>query len=357
MTAVPAARQGALPSALLDPVLMALIEIIRDGLLRDGMVRLSQFGTFRLRQVKAHRIKHPLTGELMESPAHARVVFVPAKALREQIEPHPKPIMQIAADNAPPQPLPAATPPAVTVLVEDAAQLQRPPQPLFKLQGRGWWLPVAAIPLLLIGLNAGFSPGLRPVPVEAGVVPARVPSVADTRPAVDLPRPVTAAASEAVPSPSLPSVSRPVMDPPRAAATPSQAAAIMVAASSAPTTGQSTNYQIQSGDSLWNLAKHRYGDPLLWPLIYRANLDRLRHPDRLSTGLQLVLPALAQPQPPYGRQDRRLIAEGYFLVYRYYLERGVANGYYFLIAARDYDPAWIHEQRPQVAASHWHLLD
>ncbi len=65
-----------------------LLDVVRDGLLRDGEVRLHGFGTFRLQHSAARTGRNPRTGEPVEIPARNRVLFRPAKALRERIEPH-----------------------------------------------------------------------------------------------------------------------------------------------------------------------------------------------------------------------------------------------------------------------------
>lgn len=78
-----------------DPQTRALVEVIREGLLKDGQVRLHNFGTFRIKWTRAHRIVHPRTGESMVAPAHPKVVFVPARSLREAVEPNPRPVLPI----------------------------------------------------------------------------------------------------------------------------------------------------------------------------------------------------------------------------------------------------------------------
>lgn len=78
----------------------ALVTAVRDGLVRDGVVRLHGFGTFRLRPVAARRGRHPRTGEPIEIPAGWRVMFRPAKALRERIEPDRAPALPIGEPHA-----------------------------------------------------------------------------------------------------------------------------------------------------------------------------------------------------------------------------------------------------------------
>ncbi|MDZ7829429.1 MAG: HU family DNA-binding protein [Halofilum sp. (in: g-proteobacteria)] len=68
----------------------SLVDIIRDALVRDGMVRIHGFGTFRLARMAPRRGINPRTGEPIDIPARNRVLFRPAKALRDRIEPeHP----------------------------------------------------------------------------------------------------------------------------------------------------------------------------------------------------------------------------------------------------------------------------
>ncbi len=78
----------------------ALVSAVRDGLVRDGAVRLHGFGTFRLRPVAARKGRHPRTGEPIDIPAGWRVMFRPAKALRERVEPDQSPSLPIGEPHA-----------------------------------------------------------------------------------------------------------------------------------------------------------------------------------------------------------------------------------------------------------------
>lgn len=59
-----------------------------------------------------------------------------------------------------------------------------------------------------------------------------------------------------------------------------------------PATSGGTTYTVVKGDSLWKIAKKHYGDPLKWPVIYNANKDKIRNPNRIYPGQVLVIPAL-----------------------------------------------------------------
>jgi nucleoid-associated protein YgaU/proteasome lid subunit RPN8/RPN11 len=49
-------------------------------------------------------------------------------------------------------------------------------------------------------------------------------------------------------------------------------------------------YRVRAGDSLWDLARTFYGDPLTWPKIVDANRARLSDPGHLRIGQVLSIP-------------------------------------------------------------------
>lgn len=77
-----------------------LIGVVRDGLIRDGQVRIHGFGTFRLSPTRARKGINPRTGERIDIPARNRVLFRPAKALRERIEPRATSAVPLAEPHA-----------------------------------------------------------------------------------------------------------------------------------------------------------------------------------------------------------------------------------------------------------------
>jgi nucleoid-associated protein YgaU len=53
-----------------------------------------------------------------------------------------------------------------------------------------------------------------------------------------------------------------------------------------------TAYVVRQGDSLWWIAKYRdiYNDPYLWPVLYNANRNVIKDPDRITPGMKLQIP-------------------------------------------------------------------
>ena len=56
--------------------------LIYEGLLRDGVVRLQNFGAFKLRHIPERTGVNPRTGEPLTIPEQNKVVFQPEKSLR-----------------------------------------------------------------------------------------------------------------------------------------------------------------------------------------------------------------------------------------------------------------------------------
>jgi nucleoid-associated protein YgaU len=49
-------------------------------------------------------------------------------------------------------------------------------------------------------------------------------------------------------------------------------------------------YEVQSGDTLWKIAKEHYGDGSLYTEIFKANQDVLTDPDKIKVGQKLRIP-------------------------------------------------------------------
>ena len=59
---------------------------------------------------------------------------------------------------------------------------------------------------------------------------------------------------------------------------------------SAPPSAAPRTYVVQSGDSLWRIAKRFYGAGSQWPKIFEANKDKIDNPNLIFPGNELVIP-------------------------------------------------------------------
>ena len=69
-----------------ERMLTAVLEIIQDGLLRDGVVRLTGFGTFSVRTRGPRNARNPRTGDTIQLPASKTVGFKAGKALKDAVQ-------------------------------------------------------------------------------------------------------------------------------------------------------------------------------------------------------------------------------------------------------------------------------
>jgi nucleoid-associated protein YgaU len=56
--------------------------------------------------------------------------------------------------------------------------------------------------------------------------------------------------------------------------------------------GDLHTYTVQSGDTLWKIAKEMYGDGSKYMKIFEANAGLLKDPDHIFPGQQLLIPKL-----------------------------------------------------------------
>ncbi len=65
-------------------------------------------------------------------------------------------------------------------------------------------------------------------------------------------------------------------------------AAVLLAAAGASAAGKL--HVVRAGESLSTIAKSELGDIALWPILYRANRDRIKDPARIYPGQELTIP-------------------------------------------------------------------
>jgi nucleoid-associated protein YgaU len=51
-------------------------------------------------------------------------------------------------------------------------------------------------------------------------------------------------------------------------------------------------HEVRAGETLWTIAGDAIGDPTLWPALYFANRDQIKHPAQLYPGQKLRIPRI-----------------------------------------------------------------
>ncbi len=75
---VRAALGGTATAGAAEFALSAVVASIREGLQRDGAVKLAGFGSFRVHEQAERAVRHPKTGALCTVPAQKVVKFRPS---------------------------------------------------------------------------------------------------------------------------------------------------------------------------------------------------------------------------------------------------------------------------------------
>ncbi|MFO7593932.1 MAG: HU family DNA-binding protein [Pseudomonadota bacterium] len=484
------ARSQSLPMPLVKQAAREILEVIREGLIRDKVVKVSNFGTFRLKPVAARRGINPQTGESITIPARHRVIFTPCKALRDLIQPIHRPpvptesarpvsddahtqtakattlsaqsearqsgrqatasVPHIDASLAPSvqpdprpetteQPEPQASAPERLVTIDtqptskqNSESERKPVEPRtpkpqeavskslamqaedrqdesirqgsdialenrarseqqtvsaqtethpgdITSSARNYRFLAAALIIVIAVIGVGLlmnevPPMDEPAatdmiainPEENSPVPGTSNSgVTAEQPAAEIedePVPadiqdrVNATAKNAAPT----RTDRAVPTRTATEMAGSAPASTNKTAESATASGTSDSarpaedffrertHTIANGESLWRLAGNHYHDPLLWPHIYQANTAIIDNPDYLLVGRTITLPGLQGSPEELTRNDRRNIAEGYYLAYLYYKKTGREDALFALLEAKRYDKELVEEQRGQI---------
>jgi len=170
------------PKNLVHDFLKGAVEVIDEGLARDGRVSIAGLGIFDLKWHKARPGTNPQTGDPIVIPAHNRVHFKPAVNLRqflnrknEQLKPVILNDEQTSTDSLEPEPEVVSLPkPGVNTVpkAEPAPELKPEPKPVVTAEPKTvsesghlktedkkpksmMWIPIMVVILLLI-VFAGY---------------------------------------------------------------------------------------------------------------------------------------------------------------------------------------------------------
>ncbi len=108
-------------------------------------------------------------------------------------------------------------------------------------------------------------------------------------------------------------------------------------------------YKLKYGDNLWNLAKSNYKAPILWPHIYHDNQKLITNPNKLKTNKKIVIPQLEGEYGKLSDLDKRNVAEGYWLLYEHYKKTGNQFSTFALLGVKQFDSSVIDENKQMIS--------
>jgi len=360
------------PKSLVHDFLKGAVEVIDEGLVRDGRVSIAGLGIFALKWHKARPGTNPQTGEPIVIPAHNRVHFKPAANLRQFINrknERPKPVIlplnlndeQTSTDTLEPKPEPEVIslpkPGVDTVLkTKPVAALKPEPKPVataepetvlesryLKTEAKKtkpmMWIPIMVIILLLL-VFAGYF--LFKPPDKTQLEMARADESATAKAKDNTLQPAAAENQPDTLKPDTPKTdnhknTKHIEDmskkekpepPPQYIDTKEDNA---LADSYIKLKG--TEYIIKTGESLWTLSTSKYSEPYFWPYIYRVNLEIIKDPDLLENGLTILAPDMEGTIDNLSLRDRKYLADGYIQAYLTYRKLGKRKAILYLWVA------------------------
>jgi len=340
------------PKNLVHDFLKGAVEVIDEGLARDGRVSIAGLGIFDLKWHKARPGTNPQTGDPIVIPAHNRVHFKPAVNLRqflnrknEQLKPVILNDEQTSTDSLEPEPEVVSLPkPGVNTVpkAEPAPELKPEPKPVVTAEPKTvsesghlktedkkpksmMWIPIMVVILLLI-VFAGYF--LFKPSDKTQLEMARTDESATAKTEDNILKSVATENKPNILKPDAPKTTnykdtKQIED---------MSKKENVLADSYDKL-KGTEYIIKTGESLWTLSTSKYSEPYFWPYIYRANIEIIKNPDLLENGLTVLAPDLEGTIDNLSLRDRKYLADGYIQAYITYRKLGKRKAILYLWVA------------------------
>lgn len=332
----------------------ALIARIKEELQENGKASITNFGSFKVKEVAERQGQNPQTGEPINIPAHKRVAFTPYKALREDVnaayahleselieekekpaqvtsvfsktesEPEPKSgsneksdsdkesgqefesVFETESKEEPEPNVERESKPKPEVFAPKV-------RPRERTKGKNTGLIMVAVLTLSIVAIGSIWFLLR----------SDEESLASEQSAVEQSQaPETAAAVEkeenadSEEEQTVPQEGEPERE---------EIAEASLSSSESVAPEQSENvtaYTVKEDEWYWVVARNAYGKPYFWPLIYQHNYTTETHPDSLEKNVELGVPVLEGTAEAPTKGDYRKLASAAKMVSEAYQKHG-----------------------------------
>jgi len=357
-------QQSGMKKKLAAEILHAIPEIIEEGLMRDGEVRVKGLGTFRMKWTLSRPGRNPKTGESVLIPPHYRITFLPEQSLKDFINRDNRLLSYrvVPAGSQKSEDKSRKTedgsqksesgsqkteedilfvdklPEAPEEVTSEVIDYKYEPEEPVRKRRVHWIIPAAIVLIAALSVVFYFRNFYQAEKTEVGsqkseesmqpadTVPGsgfRVPGSGFQVPGsggdLKIPTSVdalsgTQAAIIADTSPLSKNQEPGTWNPEPQLTTQNSNSRLK--------TQDSRLITISEGKHLFQLAREEYGNPFLWVLIYKTNQDIIKDPDQAIIGKTVMIPALEGTPKQLSQNDSLEVAEGYRLVYEFYKEKG-----------------------------------
>lgn len=283
----------------------ALIAQVKEELEETGKATITNFGSFKVKEVAEREGQNPQTGEPITIPAHKRVTFSPYKALRETVNAKYAHLeSELVEDTDQPQ---KAELVAAESKVEDTKRATLPASPQ-KRKGTNSNMLVMVLMLFVIAIVAIASAWfLMSGDEEEIATQQRQEEVANTESAYN------SNSEEAVQNEEEQAEEQ----------SPVQEEAEDSQVERADDSGEMETYTVKSNEWYWVISQKVYGNPHFWPLIFQQNFDADIHPDSLEENTALSVPSLQGTAEDLTKTDYRNLFEAAMMVAEAYHNAGL----------------------------------
>lgn len=310
----------------------ALISRVQQELEETGKASITNFGSFKVKEVAERQGQNPQTGEPITIPAHRRVSFTPYKALRERVNAkyahlESKVIEEEESESiAESEETAAGSVLASETVTDGSDQKSRKIKYADRRKSSNTGLMIAAILMLvviaIVSLWFVFSSDEEQVASDETVIEQpQTPEAAaqlieaDTELSNDGVQEVSAPASENAKREFEESseMNGPDKNPiePETRQT-----------KSAKSISYATTYTVRQDEWYWVIARQVYGKERFWPIIFMYNSSHGVHPDSLDEGIKLKVPPLEGTANNPTKNDLKLLAEASEIVAEAYRQNG-----------------------------------
>jgi DNA-binding protein HU-beta len=309
----------------------ALISRVQQELEETGKASITNFGSFKVKEVAERQGQNPQTGEPITIPAHKRVSFTPYKALRKRVNAKyahleskviDEPVASESVSKSEESATDSTSP--IESIPNESDQKSRNIKYADRRKGTNTGLMIAAVLMLvviaIVSLWFVLSSGKE--------------KVASDEPAIEQPQTPEAAAqlieAETELSNDEPQNSPPLeneasdfdesseMNDPQINTIESESDL----KPSVENTSETSTYTVKQDEWYWIIARQVYGKERFWPIIFMYNSSHGVHPDSLEEGIKLKVPPLEGSANNPTKRDLRLLAEASEIVAEAYRQNG-----------------------------------